>query len=370
MARTLRNTLMSSFYKAHISCGLFATLLVVILITGCQKEQIETYEVPRIKASTEETLGGVKVRMLAAITPNGEQTWFFKLTGPEQEVAKNQADFDRFLASIRFKNEVEKPVSWTLPEGWQEEKGKQLRYATIYPDAKNKALEMTVVALGREAGSLLANINRWRGQIGLGGVSEKELASLTRPTKIGGLESTLVDMRGTSQGGVAKRPPFASGAMGAALPPGHPAARPTIEFAAPQGWTKVPDRTGFRAASFEASEGGRIVEITAIPLGQSAGGLVDNVNRWREQIGLSPVSPEEVNKTVEPMSVGGETGSAVDLLGPETAGQSHQELFAVMLHHQEQSWFFKMKGPADLVERQKPAFATFLKSVRFVEAKE
>jgi hypothetical protein len=342
----------------------------MILLAGCQREQIETYEAPRIKAQVNEGPAPIKVRMLAAIVQHGQQTWFFKLTGPEREIARIQADFDKLLASIQFKDEAERPVSWTLPQGWQEEKGKQLRYATVYPDPRNKAIEMTAVSLGREAGSLLANINRWRGQIGLPGVTEKELSGLTRSTRIDGQEATLVDMRGTSQGGFTKKPPFASGAMAAGLPPDHSGVRPKIEFSTPKGWTQLPDRTGFRAASFEFGEGDRIVEITAIPLGGAAGSLVANVNRWREQIGLAAVSPEEVDKAIEPVSVGGERGSAVNLLGSEISGRPPQEIFAVMLHHRDRSWFFKMKGPADLVDKQKPAFATFLKSVRFLEAQE
>ena len=37
----------------------------------------------------------------------------------------------------------------------------------------------------------------------------------------------------------------------------------------------------------------------------------------------------------------------------------------MILPRGEQTWFFTIKGPADLVEKQKSAFEAFVKSVRF-----
>lgn len=40
-------------------------------------------------------------RMLAAVIETAGRPWFLKLTGPEKTVAKWQADFERFVASVR-----------------------------------------------------------------------------------------------------------------------------------------------------------------------------------------------------------------------------------------------------------------------------
>jgi hypothetical protein len=341
---------------------LLLCLVAPLSALSCQKDEIESYEVPRIAQA--------KHRLLAAIVPHGERTWFFKLVGPEAEIARCNDEFTRFLGTIRFTDQSERPVVWTLPDGWQEMKGDQLRYATIRVGPENAAVELTVIGLGREAGSLEANVNRWRGQIGLAPASEQELAKVTRKAKVGGTEATLVDMTGTGSAGGKKRPPFVAARMGGPEIPRPSASKAPIRYAKPEGWNEVPDRTGFRAASFEVNEGDKKVEITVIPLGPSAGSLADNVKRWRDQVGLGPVSPEQVEKDVRRVTIDGEPASMVDVLGPESAGSQREELVAAMLPHREKTWFFKMKGPSDLVGKQKSAFEAFLKSIHFSEAQE
>jgi len=48
--------------------------------------------------------------------------------------------------------------------------------------------------LSGDAGGRLANINRWRGQVGLGPVAEEELGGLLMPLRVGGPESYAVDL--------------------------------------------------------------------------------------------------------------------------------------------------------------------------------
>lgn len=57
-------------------------------------------------------------------------------------------------------------VKWTLPKGWTEEKGGGMRFATLKAPSQGK-LDISVVFLPGDAGGELANVNRWRGQIGL-----------------------------------------------------------------------------------------------------------------------------------------------------------------------------------------------------------
>lgn len=57
-------------------------------------------------------------------------------------------------------------LKWTLPKGWTEEKGGGMRFATLKAPTPGK-LDISVVYLPGDAGGELANVNRWRGQIGL-----------------------------------------------------------------------------------------------------------------------------------------------------------------------------------------------------------
>jgi hypothetical protein len=66
-------------------------------------------------------------------------------------------------------------LRWTLPSGWKEVPGSGMRLATLLPPGAGKA-EATVIALPGDVGGELANVNRWRGQIGLAAFDEASLA--------------------------------------------------------------------------------------------------------------------------------------------------------------------------------------------------
>lgn len=68
------------------------------------------------------------------------------------------------------------PLKWSLPKGWSEVPGEGMRFATFKAPYTGK-LEATVVVLPGPAGSELANVNRWRGQISLGPIDENALAA-------------------------------------------------------------------------------------------------------------------------------------------------------------------------------------------------
>jgi hypothetical protein len=66
-------------------------------------------------------------------------------------------------------------LEWTLPKGWSESRAAGVRYATLKPAAPGK-VDVSVVVLPGPAGGELANVNRWRGQIGLAAIDERTLA--------------------------------------------------------------------------------------------------------------------------------------------------------------------------------------------------
>ncbi len=66
-------------------------------------------------------------------------------------------------------------LRWTLPKGWAEGAGDGMRYATLKPPVAGK-VEVSVVVLPGVAGGEAANVNRWRGQLGLAAMDEGSLA--------------------------------------------------------------------------------------------------------------------------------------------------------------------------------------------------
>lgn len=86
---------------------------------------------------------------------------------------------------------------WDLPAGWIEEPATPPRYASFaIPGADGAPADMSVTSFPGDAGGDLANVNRWRGQIGLPPWSEAELASGAQRITAVGQEILLVELEG------------------------------------------------------------------------------------------------------------------------------------------------------------------------------
>ncbi len=70
----------------------------------------------------------------------------------------------------------EQGLAWTLPSGWSESRPGGMRYATFKPNVPG-TIDGSVIALPGPAGGELANVNRWRGQIGLEPLDQAALAA-------------------------------------------------------------------------------------------------------------------------------------------------------------------------------------------------
>lgn len=70
----------------------------------------------------------------------------------------------------------ERGLRWSRPEGWRELPASGMRRATFIAPVEGK-LEITVTAFPGDTGGELANVNRWRGQIGLPPADAAGLAS-------------------------------------------------------------------------------------------------------------------------------------------------------------------------------------------------
>jgi hypothetical protein len=95
--------------------------------------------------------------------------------------------------------------------------------------------------------------------------------------------------------------------------------------------------------------------------------LLPNVNRWRGQIGLPPVTAAELEEQVSQIDLGGVTGQYVRLYPAEDA-ESGQAILAVIAIAGDRAWFFKLMGDAELARREQSRFEDFVRSVQFVSA--
>ena len=323
-------------------------------------------------------------RMITAIIPHEDQHWFFKLQGPPEVVKDHVAKFDQLIQSVRFVHEGGRHVDWKTPEGWQELPPSGMRAATFrMPPEQN--IELSVIPL--PPSDLLGNVNRWRGQIGLPPTTADRLTEDVRQVTIGGEQGWVVDISGPGTGAPAPgnapaAPPTAAAPTTPApaappllarpaedrdrpLPPTTPTAAQSgpIRYTPPEGW--VEGQLGsMRAASFVVQPGNQQADFSVIPLAGAAGGPLDNVNRWRGQISLPPISQQEFDQQAQLVEIGGKRGYYFHLVGPESV-QPRQGILAAFTEHDGRTWFFKMQGPAETVAAQKPAFEAFIRSTTF-----
>jgi len=67
-------------------------------------------------------------------------------------------------------------LTWTLPKGWTQSLAGGIRYATLKAPVDGN-VDVSVVVLPGPAGGELANVNRWRGQLGLPPTDERGLGA-------------------------------------------------------------------------------------------------------------------------------------------------------------------------------------------------
>lgn len=131
-----------------------------------------------------------------------------------------------------------------------------------------------------------------------------------------------------------------------------------IKWTKPETWTEVPP-SAMRYASFAAGPNDNKVDVSIVTFSGEGGGDADNVNRWRTQIGLPPMTPADVATQIEPLKSDGGTFSVVDIAGEKA------RTLAAWTRREGQVWFLKATGPSAAVENEKTNFLKFVQSVRF-----
>lgn len=134
-----------------------------------------------------------------------------------------------------------------------------------------------------------------------------------------------------------------------------------LVWQAPAAW--VPKAaSAMRKASYSVpgASGESDLSVTAFP--GDVGGELANVNRWRGQIGLPALQPQDLDGAVTREEGNGLKFTIVELESPgDPAGKS---ILGAMVPFGGSTWFFKLTGPGPAVRAAKAAFIGFLHSVR------
>lgn len=301
-------------------------------------------------------------------------------------------------------------LAWTAPAAWQSQPASAMRKATYTIAGPGGATaELAISAFPGDVGGELANVNRWRGQVGLEPIAASELSTALIRTEHDGLALASVDLAGSASGQrmLAAMVPFGgatwffkltgpeAAVAGAKadfttfLQTIHPVAAaetaaPTsggapftsasaagdmsgtavvkaegadLRWTAPPEWKSQPASAMRKASYAVEGEGGAVADVSITAFPGDVGGELANINRWRNQLQLPPVTAAELDGVVTRRSVPGLAVTIADFSGAGSA--SGQRLLGAIVPFGGATWFFKLTGPEALVAREKDAFFAF-----------
>ena len=137
------------------------------------------------------------------------------------------------------------------------------------------------------------------------------------------------------------------------------------EWVTPTNWSET-ERSQFSLINFEARHGDNTATISVTKLAKNAG-LLNNVNRWRGQLGLEKIDQAELTETTRPFEVDGNSGTYVEMSGTRdgrpamTLGVIHSLSYRTL----PEIWFYKITGNTDAVMKEKAAFEEYVRSARY-----
>jgi hypothetical protein len=376
------------------------------LAAGCHRDNVQVY---RIAKDQEQPAQAQTAPALPTDSPN-------------PGLPPGHPDISSMPGSPAGSAAAPAPLTWKTPAGWTEVPAGEMRVASFkVTGANGKQADVSVIPLPGMAGTDAANVNRWRGQVGLPAATDDELKKSAENVEAAGQPAQLYDIAGTNPGGGSaerilgviqhrdnmawfykmtgdadlveqQKPAFVEllkslkfGAAASAqpeMPAGHPAVGgdmgallsvPTDAASAPishegqptwqvpAGWQEVPGGQ-FLVAKFNlAGDGGATAAVNVSSSPGDGGGMAANVNRWRGQLGLAPAG--EVSATPIQISTG--KAERVDLDGTNAQTGKATKLIGVMVSQSDRTWFYKLMGDASVVESQKAAFIRFVQGVKY-----
>jgi len=300
---------------------------------------------------------------------------------------------------------AEDRLTWTTPEGWSELPADGMRRAS-FRVADDPRAECYLVVLGGTGGGLLANVNRWRGQMGLPDLDPAALEAQPR-SELLGRDAVLVDLTGTWQGMsgdedaedhrlvgliavdeaeasflkmvgpadvladevdafLALARSFREGSHVHVHGESEAARSSSLSWSAPDAWRRAADRP-MREVTYRLGDSGE-GECYVTLLGGTGGGAFANANRWRGQMGRDPLSDGDF-AGLERIPMLGTEGVLVEVDGTYRGmGDELVEaatLLGAICELPGRAVFVKLIGPSELVHAARGEFVAFCESLEY-----
>ena len=144
-------------------------------------------------------------RMIVYVLPLGGATVFLKATGPKELLIAEAGNLLRLVDGLSLSQSTAaqnpapapppaaSPLTWEIPEGWTALGRKPMREVTF---ATGDEARCWITILGGDGGGTLANVNRWRNEMGQEPLKEGDLATLPTMPMLGG-DAYVVEAEGS-----------------------------------------------------------------------------------------------------------------------------------------------------------------------------
>ncbi len=145
-------------------------------------------------------------RTFTAMAHRPDASWFFKLSGDAALVEAQKPVFLEFLKSIRIKaipasesahasQGQSTKFNWRVPAQWKAMPAGDMQVARFaLPERGGAKAEVFVSVFGSDTGGTLANVNRWRREIGLPEVDDAGLPQVVSPLDPADPQTKLIDL--------------------------------------------------------------------------------------------------------------------------------------------------------------------------------
>ena len=147
--------------------------------------------------------------------------------------------------------------------------------------------------------------------------------------------------------------------------PGGLAATSSETVGTPPNWEPQPLSQMRQASFLVKGDNGAVADVSFVSLGTAAGNVLDNVNRWLEQLGQPSVTEQKLADMAQRLRTSLGDVVIVDLVGLAKDADPARDgrIIAGMITTADSTLFFKMRGNADLTEAQKGDFIKWVAAV-------
>lgn len=375
----------------RLSASRLTLLLLPLALMACRQAKVEVYDVPKESAPA-------PTAMMPPAAPH-----------------PGMPGADAMTASNIQVQSADNALTWTVPEAWRQKPGSSVRKGSYAAGPESGAADCAVTAFPGDVGGDLANVNRWLAQMQQPPVAAEALDGLITHLPVAGLDIRLVDLTG----GSADNPERMLGAIvpvdgstwffklvgpdavvqaereaflamirsikpAAPAPAPAPAAAPApvatapndmaamantavrtadgpgLRWTAPAGWQSEPASAMRKATYRVTGANGATAELAVTAFPGDVGGELANINRWRNQLGLAPISAAELTPAVTRLAVNRLEVSVVDFTNNANPAT---RLLGAIVPVGDATWFFKFTGPPELLEAEKAAFFALVQSL-------